>query len=77
MEEIMTKVAENKIGYKQKNRKQDWMTNEILALFEERRKYKNQQNQDKYKEMQQTIRTKIRAAKNNWLQQQCELEYLQ
>lgn len=78
MQKIVSDVAENEIGYKQKTRKKNWMTDEILELFEERRKYKNERNQGKYTDTQKVIRKKIRAAKNNWLKQQCEeLERLQ
>jgi len=54
------------------------MTDGILALFEERRGYKNKENGDNYKKIQKVIKTKIRTAKNEWLKQQREeLEQLQ
>jgi len=48
--------------------KHDWMTDEILALFEERKGYKNKGNGDNYTKIQKVIRTKIRTAKN-----ECEI----
>lgn len=36
---------ENELGYKQKTQKHNWMTAEIMAIFEERRKCKNQGKQ--------------------------------
>jgi len=48
------------------------MTDEILALFEERKGYKYKGNGDNYKKIQKVLRTKIRTTKNEWLKQQCE-----
>lgn len=80
-EKIKTAINEanaevaNKIKRTNKN---EWMTNEILDLMEQRRLYKIQQNQQKYKETQQIIRTKIKVAKENWIKDRCEeLELLQ
>ena len=78
IEENMMDTARKEIGYKQKIKKKDWMTDEIMEMFEERRKYKNQGNRDKYRETQTIIRRAIRTAKNKWLREQCEeMEYLQ
>lgn len=42
----MTSIAEAELGYKQRAQKHNWMADEILALFEEQRKYKKQGNVD-------------------------------
>uniref|UniRef100_A0A6P7GYR1 Uncharacterized protein LOC114344629 n=1 Tax=Diabrotica virgifera virgifera TaxID=50390 RepID=A0A6P7GYR1_DIAVI len=59
IEETMTDTVKKELGYKQKIQKKSWMTDEILAMFEERRKHKNQGNRDKYREQQQRIRREI------------------
>jgi len=78
MQAAMTNVPEAELGHKRKAQKYDWMTDEMLALFEARRGYKNTGNGDNYKKIQKVIKTKIRTAKNEWLKQQYEeLEQLQ
>lgn len=78
MEEIMMNTARTEIGYRQNIKRKNWMTNEILKMFEERRKYKNQGSRDKYRTLQNTIRRAVRSAKNKWLREQCEeMERLQ
>ncbi|XP_029164802.1 craniofacial development protein 2-like [Nylanderia fulva] len=74
----MINTAKSHLGYREKNRRQNWMTDEILSLMDERRTYKNQADPHKYNEMQREIRAKIRTAKNMWLKQECkEMEKLQ
>jgi len=46
----MTNVAKAELGHKRKAQKHDWMTDEMLALFEERRGYKNNGNGDDYQQ---------------------------
>lgn len=76
--DIITKSMEDKLGYKTRNKKQKWMTDEILLLMDERRKYKNEAQGNKYKIIQTLIRSKIRIAKNEWLKRECaEMEQLQ
>lgn len=63
-------------GYRSNNKKQKWITHEILLLMDERRKAKN--NKDKYSDLQRQIRSKIRIAKIEWLKKVCrEIEQLQ
>lgn len=58
------------------NRKQEWMTSEILELMAERRKQKN--NLPKYKTINNFIRRKCRDATETWLSEKCtEIENLQ
>ena len=57
-------------------RKQKWMTDEIIELMTERRKYKRDSR--KYKETEKKIRMKCKEAKENFMNDQCEeLESLQ
>jgi len=55
MEATVTNVAEAELGHKRKAQKHDWMTDEILALFEERRRYKNKGNGDNYKKSRKSL----------------------
>lgn len=50
--------------------KKEWMTEEILDMMEERRKYKNR-DITKYREIHGKIKTKIRDAKEKWLSDKC------
>ncbi|KAK4883449.1 hypothetical protein RN001_006768 [Aquatica leii] len=65
----VTSSMQNKLGYKTKNKKQKWMTDEIVLLMDERRKYKNETDGNTYKDIQRLIRSKIRIAKNECLKQ--------
>lgn len=52
---------------KTKRRKTEWITNEILKMMEERRKYKSQ-DKNKYNEIRREIRNKIRQAKDKYFE---------
>lgn len=57
-------------------KRKEWMTEEILALMEERRLKKNKDT-PAYKEINKKIRSEIRAAKEEWLSRKCsEIEEL-
>jgi exonuclease III len=78
LKDVMISIAESQLGYRERNRRQSWMTDEILSLMDERRICKNQADPRRYNELQRKIRAKIRTAKNMWLQQECEeMERLQ
>ncbi|KAI5732155.1 hypothetical protein M8J77_022354 [Diaphorina citri] len=72
--EAINEITQNKfIEKRERSKKQQWMTSEILGLMEKRRHLK--QNKVAYKEAQKEIRRKIRQAKEEWHAQQCtELE---
>jgi len=75
---IMAGSMRNRLGYKLNNKKQRWMTDEILLLMDERRKHKNEADGSRYRNIQRLIRSKIRIAKNVWLKRECaEIEQLQ
>ena len=65
------------IGFQTQTKKQPWMTDEILKVMEERRQHKTT-NEDRYRELNRTIRRKCREAKEQWLMERCcEIEQLQ
>lgn len=53
-----------------KQAKTEWITEEIIDMMDERRKYKNK-NGVKYRQIHNIIRTKIREAKERWLSDKC------
>lgn len=78
MRRAMIITAESKIGYKKRERRRPWMTEEILSLMDERRKCRGCTDQGEYKNIHNLIRRKIRVAKNEWLKRECEeMESLQ
>lgn len=77
LSDIVTEVTEAKLGYRTRTGKQRWMSDDILRLMDERRACKNKDD-IKYNNLQRTIRSKIRIAKNEWLKRECaEMEQLQ
>lgn len=52
--------------------KQRWMTEEILLLMNERRKYKHK-DYNKYKEIHKKITRLIREAKETWMEKRCQV----
>lgn len=70
-------TQENEMGYAQPNKKQPWITDNILRLMEERRKYKTRDN-NRYKQLNREITNECRKAKEEWLEERCsEIEELQ
>lgn len=63
-------ATETVIGRQKKVKSKPWMTDEILALMADRRIVKNQQ--DKYNEINRSIKRKILEAKEKWTQEKCE-----
>jgi len=55
MEAAMTNVAKAELGHKRKGQKHDWMTDEIMALLEEQRGYKNKENGDNHKKTRKSL----------------------
>jgi len=63
------------IGTQKKNARKPWMTDEIVELINERRKYKNQNStreQQQYKRIRNDIQKKIKKSKEEWLDEQCK-----
>ncbi len=70
-------VADNICGKKASEKKQQWMTTEILGMMEHRRKSKNNISHEEYKTMSKNIQKTCRKAKESYYQQLCdELERL-
>ena len=64
------------IPEKEKKNKKTWMTEEILALMEERRRYKNI-DEEKYRELDRKIHRECTKAKEKWMDEICtEIEEL-
>lgn len=64
-------AAQETLPKKQKVAKQSWMTEDILQLMKERKRYKNRDN-IKYKEIDADVRRKCIKAKEKWMEAQCE-----
>lgn len=76
----VAEVADTLIKSGKHERKQQWMTEDILALMKERKKYKNAQKTEdraKYKDLHHKIQKMCREAKNRYFDSKCrELEEL-
>ncbi|XP_044741456.1 craniofacial development protein 2-like [Chrysoperla carnea] len=70
IKEALKKAAKVVLNEKPTDKKQDWITNEIIGLMSERRKFKNK-DVIKYKQVQKIILMKIKEAKETWLTQKC------
>lgn len=72
----MLTAADQVVGRREHNTKNPWMTQEIINLIEEKRKYKNTDPQ-KYKQSKRQIEHRIRKAKETWMEENCrEMEQL-
>ncbi|XP_055380706.1 uncharacterized protein LOC129611541 [Condylostylus longicornis] len=71
LKSTMKNVASTKLGHTNSRAKQKWMTSEILNLMDQRRMHKNK-DYSQYKRLQTVIRSKIRSAKSQWLNSQCQ-----
>lgn len=77
IKDIIVKVGKNELKQSKIEGKKEWMTQEILTLMEQRRKYKNR-NTELYNQTHRLIKVKIKEAKEKWLQNCCEeIEELQ
>ena len=73
----ITSVTEEELRPDRMVKRQQWMTNSILELMEERRQHRNRDNV-KYKELHRRVLRAIKEAKERWLQEKCvEIEILQ
>lgn len=77
LKNIIHETAHKIIGIKENKKKKTWMTEDILELMNERKKYKNI-DVIRYKEMDKKIKKEIIKAKEVWLSTKCkEIETLQ
>lgn len=73
---LIIETSKNLLGMKKREVRRSWMTEEILDLMKERRKYKNKSTY--YKRIHKEIQAKIVEAKERWLIEKCkEIEHLQ
>lgn len=62
---------------KDRIKKKDWMTDKILDLIQQRRRWKNK-DEARYREIYRQIRFEVKKAKETWMEQKCrEMEELQ
>ncbi|XP_076443965.1 uncharacterized protein LOC143282251 [Babylonia areolata] len=76
IKEVLTTTAEQVVGKKRK-RIQPWVTNEVLDLCDKRRelrkkKHPSNEARTKHQQVNREVRTKMKAAKENWIEEQCE-----
>ncbi|XP_063391819.1 uncharacterized protein LOC134677313 [Cydia fagiglandana] len=70
-------ITSEELTSKDTGKRQEWMTDDILILMNERRTYKNI-NEDKYNETDIKINREITIAREQWLTNKCkEIERLQ
>ncbi|XP_049829376.1 craniofacial development protein 2-like [Schistocerca gregaria] len=71
----VVKAAEDQVGKKTKASRNPWVTEEILNLIDERRKYKNAVNEagkKEYRRLKNEIDRKCKMAKQGWLEDKCK-----
>lgn len=66
----LKETAMEQLGIQTNKGKEEWMTNEILVLMEQRRMHKNEEIT--YKNILRIIRRKIREAKETWINAKCQ-----
>ena len=71
LQEALNETTVKLVPQKERTRRHNWMTEEILAKMEERRLCKGR-NEDGYREINTEIRQDCDAAKENWLRDQCQ-----
>src|SRR3954463_8543882 len=77
LKERIEMVAEEICGKEQIMKKQNWMTSNILAKMEDRRKAKNLGDEGRYKKLKQEIQKLCREAKDKYYEDMCkEIEML-
>ena len=75
IKEDIVKAADEKIGRKTRSANNPWVTQEILDLIDERRKYKNAHDEEgkrQYRRLKNKVDKKCKAAKENWLGEKCK-----
>lgn len=69
--DAIVEVAESVLPKKKTKAKQQWMTAEILDMMDRRRATK-QENIEKYKQLDESIKKKCNEEKETWLNSKCE-----
>ena len=71
----VVKAADEVVGLQVLVAKKAWVTQEILEMIDERRKYKNAQDEvgkQTYRRLHNEIGRKCKLAKEEWLRNECE-----
>ena len=77
LQESMVGAAEEIVPRERQERRQPWMTQDILDLMEERRQFKNVPG-NRYKELDRIIKFQCKEKREEWLQAKClEIEGLE
>ncbi|XP_076454867.1 uncharacterized protein LOC143289703 [Babylonia areolata] len=76
IKEVLTTTAEQVVGKKRK-KIQPWVTNEVLDLCDKRqelrkKKHSGNEARTEHQQVNREVRTKMKAAKENWIEEQCE-----
>ena len=56
----------------QRPKKQNWMNSEILQKMEERRNYKNRNEEEQFKKLRHAIQKLCREVKDNYYEEKCK-----
>lgn len=67
---LINNISDNHLKPSNTVKKKRWITDEILALMDQRRIIKHDKNQ--YNVLQRRIRNEIKLAKENWMRDMCE-----
>ena len=73
---MLLSTAEEVLG-RQRKKIQPWVTNEVLDLYDQRRQLKQQQYSSteavlEYRKVNREVRTKMKAAREEWTEKQCK-----
>ncbi|XP_060533802.1 craniofacial development protein 2-like [Cylas formicarius] len=78
IKDILNGSVEANLKPTPKRNRREWMTGEILNLMDSRRECKAANDINKYRHLNRIIRTKIKSAKEHWIEDRCsEIEELQ
>ncbi|XP_068081919.1 craniofacial development protein 2-like [Anabrus simplex] len=72
MKNEVSRAAEERLGRKKRSTKNQWITQEILDLIDERRKYKNARNEEgrkEYRRLKNQVDITCKVAKEEWLKE--------
>lgn len=81
IKQILKNKAEEVSGSREEEARKPYITEQIIELINERRKYENQnniENKQKYNRIRNVVQRKAKEAKEKWLDNQCSVveEYL-
>ena len=76
IKDIYTEVAQEILGYKEKQKKKPWISQEVLRMSDQRREMKAtktqiEENRKKYNKITREIKKKAKQCKEKWLEDKC------